>query len=429
MQVGNWTENQVKQFLKENSFSYQRIELPYGLSTPGTDRSSTARKIFPTDMTGKSVLDLGSKYGYFCFEALKRGASRVVGVDIEPDCVTKSRKLADCLGVKASFEVLDIEKGLSVFSEKHEAFDYVLCLNLLHHLKNPLGLLEKLTPLTKDRLILEVATLGQYDRKRLGISWSQMFCLNRAPIIYATPSGAPGKVKTQKFYFTNQAIENILLFQGNKFGQIDTYPSDLNDRYISIIHKRKISTLVAVMGPRASGKSTLVDKIEDPGNSEILRTIGIPTGCQWKRTSPTQLSQFQDSSVNNVILEYDFLRPFNKIVSISTKDQALELLDIADHVVTLTIWTPPDILNTRWKQIQTSKKSRKSWWGKPKRKKNIQEEFFNPAQQGALYQQWFSFLQTQPGEHFVMTLEPEFHWYPLKEWERNSWKLPDSPDA
>src|SRR5918996_3048888 len=104
-----WSEEQIKKMLQENDFSYQNIELPYGLSTGGHDRSSTAKKIFPDDMTGKSVLDVGAKFGYFCFEALKRGAARVVGIDVDPGTVRKARMLADCLGVRVAFELLDIE--------------------------------------------------------------------------------------------------------------------------------------------------------------------------------------------------------------------------------------------------------------------------------------------------------------------------------
>ena len=69
-----WTREQVERMLEVDDFKYHDIALPYGLSTGGYDRLATARSIFPEDMTGKSVLDLGSKFGYFCFEAIKRGA-------------------------------------------------------------------------------------------------------------------------------------------------------------------------------------------------------------------------------------------------------------------------------------------------------------------------------------------------------------------
>jgi hypothetical protein len=59
----NWNKEQIKKMLQENDFSYQNIELPYGLSTGGTDRSSTAKKIFPADMAGKSVKSMRKRLG------------------------------------------------------------------------------------------------------------------------------------------------------------------------------------------------------------------------------------------------------------------------------------------------------------------------------------------------------------------------------
>ena len=87
-----WSREQVQALVDEGGFYYQNIDLPYGLSTGGTDRSPTARAIFPDDMTGKTVLDLGCKFGFFCFEALKRGAKRAVGVDVDPYSLERARR-------------------------------------------------------------------------------------------------------------------------------------------------------------------------------------------------------------------------------------------------------------------------------------------------------------------------------------------------
>src|SRR4051812_5301551 len=62
---------------------YQRLVLPGGQVVPGVDRSDVADRVFPADLTGRSVLDVGCYYGYFLHEAARRGARRAVGV--EPD--------------------------------------------------------------------------------------------------------------------------------------------------------------------------------------------------------------------------------------------------------------------------------------------------------------------------------------------------------
>ncbi len=104
-----WSEEQVRDFLSKEKLSYQNIEMPYGLSTGGDDRSYTCQKIFPDDLTGKTVLDVGCKYGYFCIEAIKRGAKKVVGIDFDRDNIRKARLIADCLGFNITYELFDIE--------------------------------------------------------------------------------------------------------------------------------------------------------------------------------------------------------------------------------------------------------------------------------------------------------------------------------
>jgi len=38
-------------------------------------------RAMPADLTGKTVLDVGARDGYFSFEAERRGASRVLAID------------------------------------------------------------------------------------------------------------------------------------------------------------------------------------------------------------------------------------------------------------------------------------------------------------------------------------------------------------
>src|SRR5581483_11679778 len=75
-----YSKEQIEKILAKEDFSYHRVNLPFGLHTPGRDRSRTRDLIFRESLAGKSVLDVGSALGYFCFEAEARGASRVVGV-------------------------------------------------------------------------------------------------------------------------------------------------------------------------------------------------------------------------------------------------------------------------------------------------------------------------------------------------------------
>ena len=78
-----YSKSQIQKMLDENDFEDQRVDLPYGLRTPGADRSATCDLVLPESLSGKTVLDVGAANGYFSFEAESRGASRVVGVELK----------------------------------------------------------------------------------------------------------------------------------------------------------------------------------------------------------------------------------------------------------------------------------------------------------------------------------------------------------
>lgn len=105
----------------------------------------------PEDMTGKTYLELGCWEGANCAEAVKRGASQVVGVDI---CTTDD--------LAANVEEFGFEfLQLDVLSEKWlelDTFDVVLCSGVLYHVENVISLLLRLRRVTEGLLVLETAT-------------------------------------------------------------------------------------------------------------------------------------------------------------------------------------------------------------------------------------------------------------------------------
>jgi SAM-dependent methyltransferase len=58
--------------------------------------SSSAQKLaclkLPDDLSGKSVLDIGCNEGFFCREAIRRGAASVVGIDMNDGLIQKARQ-------------------------------------------------------------------------------------------------------------------------------------------------------------------------------------------------------------------------------------------------------------------------------------------------------------------------------------------------
>ena len=98
----------------------------------GDHQGVSTRKLeamrLPSDLNGKSVIDLGCAEGFFCSECANRGAWTVMGVDS-----SLSRLLYGTY--VASKEGLNIKYRMDVFPKYRLSgtFDYVICLSLLHH--------------------------------------------------------------------------------------------------------------------------------------------------------------------------------------------------------------------------------------------------------------------------------------------------------
>jgi SAM-dependent methyltransferase len=141
----------VERFLRETRFAgYQRITLPTGQVIPGTDRLPMANLIYPADLAGRSVLDVGCNYGFFLHEAIRRGAGRAVGIEADPERFEIARTLGGFWGDK-----IGIHQGLVEDVDLDEQFDVVILLNVLHHVKDPIEVIRKVRSLCRGTLIVE----------------------------------------------------------------------------------------------------------------------------------------------------------------------------------------------------------------------------------------------------------------------------------
>ncbi|MBW2307957.1 MAG: DUF1698 domain-containing protein [Deltaproteobacteria bacterium] len=118
--------------------------------------ASLWQKIKPLlpDLQGKTVLDVGCNDGFFAFECRRLGASLVVGIEADSLAFKHATLVNDLLGMgDISFKhmtVYDIDRSLG-------SFDVTLFLGVLYHLKNPVMVLDRLSSITKGRMIIDSA--------------------------------------------------------------------------------------------------------------------------------------------------------------------------------------------------------------------------------------------------------------------------------
>jgi tRNA (mo5U34)-methyltransferase len=133
---------------------WHSIDLGGGRITPGVHkleelRDNYARFKLPDDLSGKRVLDIGCWDGFYSFEAERHGAE-VVAIDCwRPETFLAAHR---ALGSRVEFHQLSVYE---LSRERLGAFDIVLLLGVLYHLRHPLLALERVCEVTRDLAVIE----------------------------------------------------------------------------------------------------------------------------------------------------------------------------------------------------------------------------------------------------------------------------------
>jgi tRNA (mo5U34)-methyltransferase len=111
-------------------------------------------------VAGRSVLDIGCSSGFYSIEMKRRGATRVVAIDLDADFLAQARFAAEVCGV-------DIElRQMSVYDVARlgERFDVVLFMGVLYHLRHPLLALDLINEhVTGDVLVFQSMLRGDSE--------------------------------------------------------------------------------------------------------------------------------------------------------------------------------------------------------------------------------------------------------------------------
>ncbi len=118
------------------------------------------RDALPSDLTGKSVLDIGCNAGFYSFEMKRRGAARVLGIDTDEHYLRQARFAAEVTGADVEFRRLPVWQ----VAELAEKFDLVIFMGVLYHLRHPLLALDLIHEhVAKDLLLFQSMQRGSRD--------------------------------------------------------------------------------------------------------------------------------------------------------------------------------------------------------------------------------------------------------------------------
>src|SRR4051794_37167642 len=114
----------------------------------------------PSDLAGKSVLDIGCNAGFYSLEMKRRGAARVLGVDFDERYLAQARFAAEVDGVEIEFRQLSVYDVRSL----GEKFDLVIFMGVLYHLRHPLLALDLIREhVAKDLMLFQTMQRGSTE--------------------------------------------------------------------------------------------------------------------------------------------------------------------------------------------------------------------------------------------------------------------------
>jgi tRNA (mo5U34)-methyltransferase len=131
---------------------WHTIDLGHGIVTPGHGGSHVTleRLRLPSDLSGKSVLDIGTFDGHFAFEAEKRGAERVVAIDLfQHDGFPIAHR-----ALRSTVEYYD-RSVMDLTPDDFGMFDIVIYSGVIYHLPNPVESLLRVHAVTREVAIIE----------------------------------------------------------------------------------------------------------------------------------------------------------------------------------------------------------------------------------------------------------------------------------
>lgn len=93
----------------------------------------------PPDLSGAEVLDIGCNGGFYSIELKRRGARRVLGIDVDDRYLNQARFAAQTLGLEIEFEKRSVYDVAGIAGQ----FDYVFFMGVFYHLRYPVYALDQ----------------------------------------------------------------------------------------------------------------------------------------------------------------------------------------------------------------------------------------------------------------------------------------------
>lgn len=288
-------------------------------------------------VAGLEFLHVGCASGELCLKALNYGAASATGIDIDADLLRKANTAAKG-HPSADFVNADFED----WDGAPRSYDIVACANLLHHLYDPVAAVRKIMRLTGRRFYISVAPTAPKSMNTAGVL--AVAKLLSAPVLTLGDRPASLRAADRTFTLTKSALQIIINGHSKAYESIRWSPT----RRGSILEarRRQIDHLVVVAGATAVGKSTFIDRLDEP----LMRARFGLDAFQYEVVKPEEIDTLRPGRHAGVIYHYDLLRPFGRPLQTHERDPAFHLLYSAERITLITLANNSDILSQRLEQ-------------------------------------------------------------------------------
>jgi len=134
------------------------------------------RQEIPLNLEGASVLDIGCNGGFYSIEMKRRGASRVLGIDVDERYLNQARFAAQTLDLDIEFRKCSVYQIDSIPGQ----FDYVVFMGVFYHLRYPLWALDMAVKKVAGKMIFQT----MLRRSKETQSWASDYSFWRKDIFF-----------------------------------------------------------------------------------------------------------------------------------------------------------------------------------------------------------------------------------------------------
>jgi tRNA (mo5U34)-methyltransferase len=151
---------------------FHKLDLGHDIVTGGWSEPAVDKLPYfglPDDMTGMRVLDIGCAEGFFTFEAERRGAREVIGIDSFPDSVRRFHLARDAYGARSQAYLTNV---YDLSAKTFGTFDLVMYFGVSYHLRHPLLALEKIFDVCSGSILMQT---NSFENEGLGDASASLF--------------------------------------------------------------------------------------------------------------------------------------------------------------------------------------------------------------------------------------------------------------